>query len=99
MEENKILLDVKHLCTSFFTPAGEVKAVNDVSYYVREQEIVAVVGESGSGKSVTQMSVMQLVQTPPGRILGGRFFSRGRTFWHISPIPNRCRRSAVLKSP
>lgn len=85
MEENKILLDVKHLCTSFFTPAGEVKAVNDVSYYVREQEIVAVVGESGSGKSVTQMSVMQLVQTPPGRILGGKVLFEGQNLLAYKP--------------
>ena len=85
MDENKILLDVKHLCTSFFTPAGEVKAVNDVSYYVREQEIVAVVGESGSGKSVTQMSVMQLVQTPPGRILGGKVLFEGQNLLAYKP--------------
>lgn len=85
MDENKILLDVKHLCTSFFTPAGEVKAVNDVSYYVCEQEIVAVVGESGSGKSVTQMSVMQLVQTPPGRIFGGKVLFEGQNLLAYKP--------------
>lgn len=72
------LLEVKNLRTSFFTHSGEVKAVDDVSYYVDEQEVVAVVGESGCGKSVTQMSVMQLIQTPPGKILGGQVLFEGR---------------------
>lgn len=74
----KRLLEVNHLQTSFFTQAGEVKAVNDVSYYVNEQEIVAVVGESGCGKSVTQMSCLQLIQTPPGKILGGEVLLEGQ---------------------
>ena len=53
--EKTHLLEVKHLRTSFFTQDGEVKAVNDVSYHVDEQEVVAIVGESGCGKSVTQL--------------------------------------------
>ena len=65
------LLDVKNLSTSFFTLNGEVKAVNDVSFHVNKGEIIAVVGESGCGKSVTQMSVMRLIQSPPGKILSG----------------------------
>ena len=64
------LLEVNHLRTSFFTPAGEVKSVDDVSYYIDREEIIGVVGESGSGKSVTQLSVMRLIANP-GRILGG----------------------------
>ena len=75
--EEKILLDVKHLRTSFFTDAGEVKSVSDVSFYVKEKEIVAVVGESGSGKSVTQLSVLQLIQSPSGKILGGEVWFEG----------------------
>lgn len=67
----KTLLDVKNLKTSFFTKSGEVKAVNDVSFHVDSGEIVAIVGESGCGKSVTQMSIMRLLQSPPGKILGG----------------------------
>jgi oligopeptide/dipeptide ABC transporter ATP-binding protein len=77
MEVQKKLLCVKHLKTSFFTNNGEVKAVDDVSYHVNEKEVIAIVGESGCGKSVTQMSVMQLVQTPPGRILGGEVIFDG----------------------
>ncbi len=78
MEEQKKLLDVRHLKTSFFTNSGEVKAVDDVSYFVNEREVVAIVGESGCGKSVTQMSVMQLVQSPPGRIIGGEVVFQGK---------------------
>ena len=72
------LLEVRDLQTSFFTAAGEVKAVDSVSYYVDEREIVAIVGESGCGKSVTQMSVMQLIQTPPGKIFGGEVLFEGK---------------------
>ena len=77
MEEKQVLLDVKHLRTSFFTDSGEVKSVNDVSFHVNKQEVVAVVGESGSGKSVTQLSILQLIQTPPGKILDGEVWFRG----------------------
>jgi peptide/nickel transport system ATP-binding protein len=76
--EKKKLLEVKNLRTSFFTASGEVKAVDDVSYYLNEQEIIAIVGESGCGKSVTQMSVMQLIQAPPGKILGGQVLFGGK---------------------
>lgn len=72
------LLDVKDLRVSFFTPNGEVKAVGGVSYHVDKEEVVAIVGESGCGKSVTQMSVMQLIQMPPGKILGGEVIFEGK---------------------
>lgn len=72
------LLEVKDLHVSFFTPAGEVHAVNGVSYHVDQEEVVAIVGESGCGKSVTQMSVIQLVQTPPGKILSGQVLFEGQ---------------------
>lgn len=79
------LLEVRDLRTSFFTQAGEVKAVNSVSFHVDKGEIVAVVGESGCGKSVTQMSVMQLVQSPPGRIIGGEVLWNGRDLLKLTP--------------
>lgn len=84
MEKNKCLLDVIGLKTSFFTDAGEVKAVNDVSYHVNEQEVVAIVGESGCGKSVTQMSIMQLVQDPPGKIIDGKVIFKGQNLLEYS---------------
>ena len=79
------LLDVRNLKTSFFLSSGEVKAVDDVSFFVDSGEIVAVVGESGCGKSVTQMSVMQLVQSPPGKIIGGQLFFDGKDLLKMSP--------------
>ncbi len=65
------LLTVTDLCTEFKTERGIVKAVNHVSYTVDEGEIIGLVGESGCGKSVSQLSVMQLIPTPPGKITSG----------------------------
>ena len=79
------LLEVKNLKTSFFTASGEVKAVDNVSYYVDKGEVIAVVGESGCGKSVTQMSVMQLIQSPPGKILSGEVIFEGKNLLDYGP--------------
>ena len=67
---NDALLSVTNLRTSFFTPAGEVKAVGGVSFDVRRGEVLGVVGESGSGKSVTMLSVLGLLGTS-GRVVEG----------------------------
>ena len=64
------LLEVKNLETHFPTRAGTVKAVNDVSFYIDEGELLGLVGESGCGKSITALSLMRLI-TPPGKIIGG----------------------------
>jgi oligopeptide/dipeptide ABC transporter ATP-binding protein len=65
------LLEIENLQTHFFTAAGVVRAVDGVSYDVRNGETLGVVGESGCGKSVTALSVLRLVADPPGRIVGG----------------------------
>ena len=64
------LLEVKDLRTSFFTDAGEVKAVNGVSFNLDRGKVLGIVGESGSGKSVTAYSIMQIL-APTGKIVGG----------------------------
>ena len=69
-DENKVLLEIKDLKVSFFTPAGEVKAVDGISYTLKEHEVMGIVGESGSGKSVEAYSIMGLLQDP-GRVVGG----------------------------
>lgn len=69
-----VLLEVKNLKTQFTTGRDLVKAVDGISYHIDEQEIVGLVGESGCGKSVSQLSVMQLVPTPPGRVTGEVIF-------------------------
>lgn len=79
----KHLLEVKDLRTSFFTNAGTVRAVDGVSFHVDPGEVVAIVGESGCGKSVTQMSIMRLVQTPPGKILGGEVVFEGQNLFDL----------------
>jgi oligopeptide/dipeptide ABC transporter ATP-binding protein len=72
------LIQVKNLRTSFFTPEGEVRAVDGVSFEIREGKTLGLVGESGCGKSVTSLSIMRLIASPPGQIVGGEIFYRGR---------------------
>lgn len=71
MGEKKVVLEVKGLKTSFFTDDGEVPAVDNVDFQIREGEVLGIVGESGCGKSVTSLSIMGLVPSPPGKITGG----------------------------
>ncbi|HEX3864202.1 MAG TPA: ABC transporter ATP-binding protein [Stellaceae bacterium] len=65
------VLDVEGLQTYLFTRLGVVKAVDDVSFSVRRAETLAIVGESGCGKTMTALSLLRLVPSPPGRIVGG----------------------------
>ncbi len=76
MKNNK-LLEVKNLKTYFFTDAGTVKAVDDVSFSIEDGKTLGVVGESGCGKSITSLSIMQLIESPPGRIVDGEILYRG----------------------
>jgi oligopeptide transport system ATP-binding protein len=69
--KKEILLEVKDLKTIFKTDEGIVQAVNGVSFYVNKRETLGIVGESGCGKSVTNLSLMGLIPSPPGKILNG----------------------------
>ena len=75
-EENKYILQVKDLHTSFATDAGEVRAVNGVSFNLEPGKTLGIVGESGSGKSVTSYSIMQIL-AETGKITGGEVLYRG----------------------
>ncbi len=77
------LLAVNGLRTHFFTKAGVVKAVDDVTFTVAKGEVVGLVGESGSGKSMTGYSIMGLID-PPGRIAAGTIMLNGRDLSHLS---------------
>lgn len=77
MSEQKKVLEVKDLQTTFFTDSGEIPAVDHVDFFVREGEVLGIVGESGCGKSVTSLSVMGLVPSPPGEITGGEILFQG----------------------
>jgi peptide/nickel transport system ATP-binding protein len=76
-EKQATVLDVKGLRTVFFTNSGLFRAVDDVSFQVRRGETLAIVGESGCGKSVTALSIMRLVPSPPGKIVGGSIMLEG----------------------
>ena len=77
------LVDIKNERLSFFTPVGEVKALNDVSIHLREGEVLGIVGESGSGKSVTAYSLMGLT-AHPGKLGGGSLMFNGHQIDQMS---------------
>ncbi|MDI3341971.1 MAG: ABC transporter ATP-binding protein [Sphaerobacter sp.] len=78
------LLEVRNLRTQFFTQDGVVKAVDDVSFHIMPGETLGVVGESGCGKSITAMSIMRLIPTPPGKIVSGEILFEGEDILKMS---------------
>jgi oligopeptide transport system ATP-binding protein len=78
MSDNGALLSVKELRTYFETEDGTVKAVDGISFDLKSGETLGIVGESGSGKSVTNLSVLRLIPSPPGRIVSGEVLFRGQ---------------------
>lgn len=76
-ETAEALLKIEDLQTHFFTDWGKVAAVDGVHIHVRKGEILGIVGESGCGKSMTSLSVMRLIPSPPGRIVGGSIRFKG----------------------
>ncbi len=73
----EVVLDVRDLQTYFKTDAGIVKAVDGVSFTLRKGQTLGIVGESGSGKSVTNLSIMRLIPSPPGKVVGGQALFEG----------------------
>lgn len=78
------LLDVQGLTTAFMTGRGEITAIEEVSFSLKEGEILGIVGESGSGKSVTALTIMGLLPTPPARIAAGKVFFQGKELTKLS---------------
>jgi len=81
--ESYPVLEIKNLQTSFRTDEGLIRAVDNVSFSINRGEAVGVVGESGSGKSVTALSVLRLIQEPPGKISGGKCIYKGEDLLKI----------------
>jgi oligopeptide/dipeptide ABC transporter ATP-binding protein len=81
---SETLLEIRDLHTHFFTEEGVVRAVDGISFDVRAGETLAVVGESGSGKSVTSLSILRLIPSPPGRIVSGSIRFRGRDLLQLN---------------
>ena len=85
------LLEVKNLKVVFHTAAGTVKAVDGMSYYLNEGEVVGLVGESGCGKSVSQMAINQIIASPPGEIAGGEVIFEGVNLLKFKADSNQIR--------
>ena len=74
---DNVILEIKHLKTYFYTRYGAVKAVDGVSFELRKGECLCLVGESGCGKTATALSVLRLIDSPPGRIIDGEILYHG----------------------
>ncbi len=98
-----IILQVEDLHTSFFTRAGEFKAVGGISFYVREGETFGLVGESACGKTVTGLSLLRLLPEPAGRIVKGKIILDGMNLLELSKKAMRAVRgskiSMILQDP
>lgn len=84
MSKRKAILQVKGLQTTFFTDDGEIPAVDNIDFTVHEGEVLGIVGESGCGKSVTSLSIMGLVPSPPGKITGGEILFEDKDLSKLS---------------
>src|SRR5687768_9132636 len=81
---NGNLLEVRDLRTYFHTEDGTIKAVDGVTFNLRRGETLGIVGESGSGKSVTNLSIIRLIQSPPGQIVSGEVVFDGRDILRLT---------------
>ena len=96
--DDDILLEIKHLKTYFFTDEGVSQAVDGMDLSIRRGQTLGVIGESGCGKSVTALSILQLIASPPGKIISGEILFEGEDLLRKSK-PRRCARSAATTSP
>lgn len=90
------LLNVQGLETVFKTPEGTLHAVNGVSFTLKEGEVLGIAGESGCGKSVTMLSLLRLIPSPPGQIVAGQAFYQGRDLVQITDDEMRSIRGAQI---
>ena len=81
--EKEPLISVRNLCVEFSTELGTVRAVDDISFDIYPGEMLGIVGESGCGKTVTALSLLGLIPSPPGRIAGGQILLQGQDLAHM----------------
>ena len=87
---NTPLISIENLSVEFATESGIVKAVDDISFSAAKGVTTGIVGESGSGKSVTALSVMGLIASPPGKITSGKIvFQNGEDSLNLLNLPHR----------
>ncbi|MFD2629120.1 ABC transporter ATP-binding protein [Oceanobacillus kapialis] len=96
MQNNPSLLEVRNLHTHFFTKTGVVKAVDGVNFSVNPGETLGIVGESGSGKSITALSILGLIPSPPGKIVDGNVLFKGDDLLKKSPKEMRAIRGKEI---
>lgn len=84
MNTDEVILEVKNLKTYFYTDDGIVKAADGVSFNLKVMETLGIVGETGSGKSVTALSILRLIQQPPGKIVNGELLFKGKDILNMS---------------
>jgi len=77
MTDNNIILQVQNLTTAFDTESGRIRAIDDISFNLKKEQVLGIVGESGCGKSVTALSIMRLLPKPVGVIESGRILFKG----------------------
>ena len=85
----KKLLEMKNLKTYFYADGKELKAVDDICYHVFEGETLGIVGESGCGKSVSSMSILRLLESPPAKYVGGEILFEGKDLLSVSEAKMR----------
>ena len=100
---SEILLKVEELYVAFFTRQGVMKAMDGISFFVREGETLGIVGESGCGKTVTGLSIIRLLPEPGGKIIGGKIIFEGRDLVQLNKNHMRAYRgkmiSMILQDP
>mgnify|MGYP005618459981 CR=1 FL=1 len=87
--ENKRLLEIENLTVNFFTDEGKITAVDNVSFYINRSETLCLVGESGCGKSVTSLSIMRLLPSPPAKISSGKIIFENEDLLKKSEVEMR----------
>ena len=97
MIDNNLILKVQNLTTAFDTEAGRIRAIDDISFDLKKEQVLGIVGESGCGKSVTALSIMRLLPKPVGVIESGRILFKGRI--SSASMPVRCTKFGATGFP